>query len=100
VVLVDVPVATWVVVVVGTLGVVVVVVEIVVGRIVVVVGRIVVVVGAIVVVGAVVVVSGGRMLVVTDAVQVTNPPPPLPDPLHWLTVTGSAELTVEGVTVH
>jgi hypothetical protein len=40
------------------------------------------------------------MLLVTETVQVTVAPPPLPEPLHWLTVTGSAEVSVEGSTVH
>jgi hypothetical protein len=41
------------------------------------------------------------MLLVTKAVQVTSPPPPLPEPLHWLTVTGRADASVEpGWTSH
>jgi hypothetical protein len=40
-------------------------------------------------------------LVVMLVVQVTRLPPALPEPLHWLTVTGSDALTVEpGPTVH
>ena len=35
-----------------------------------------------------------------EVVQVTVAPPPLPEPLHWLTVTGSAAAWVDGVTVH
>jgi hypothetical protein len=32
---------------------------------------------------------------------VTVPPPPFPEPLHWSTLTGSAEVSVEpGSTVH
>jgi len=37
---------------------------------------------------------------VSDTVQVTVPPPPLPEPLHWLTVTGIADVWVDGSTVH
>ncbi len=36
----------------------------------------------------------------SDTVHVTVAPPPLPDPLHWSTVTESAEVWVEGPTVH
>ena len=43
--------------------------------------------------------AAARMLLVIDDVQVTRLPPPLPDPLHWLMVTGNAEDTVEGPTV-
>jgi hypothetical protein len=39
------------------------------------------------------------MLLVIDDVQVTRLPPPLPDPLHWLMVTGNADDAVEGPTV-
>jgi len=56
----------------------------------------------VVVVVAPVVVVVGRvmMLLVTDVVHVTVPPPPFPEPLHWSMVTGSAEVWVDGVTVH
>jgi hypothetical protein len=37
---------------------------------------------------------------VTLAVQTTVAPPPLPDPTHWLIVTGSAAVLVDVVTVH
>jgi hypothetical protein len=40
------------------------------------------------------------MRFVTLAVQVTVAPPPLPEPTHWLTVTGSAAVFVDVVTVH
>jgi len=42
----------------------------------------------------------GTMLLISETVQVTVPPPPLPELLHWLMVTGSAAVWVEGVTVH
>jgi len=48
----------------------------------------------------VVLVGGVMMLVVIEVLQVTVPPPPLPELLHWLTVTGSADVWVEGPTVH
>ena len=35
-----------------------------------------------------------------DTVQVTVFPPPLPEPLHWLTVTWRAQVIVDGPTVH
>jgi hypothetical protein len=36
------------------------------------------------------------MLLTTSTVQVTVPPPPLPEPLHWLTdVTRLEDVTVE-----
>jgi hypothetical protein len=39
-------------------------------------------------------------LLVMETVQVTKPPPPLPEPLHWSTVTGRAEVSVDGATSH
>ncbi|CAN5530955.1 hypothetical protein BH20ACT2_BH20ACT2_22360 [soil metagenome] len=44
---------------------------------------------------------GAITLLVSETEQVTRAPPPLPEPLHWFTVTGSAEDVVEpGETVH
>jgi hypothetical protein len=40
------------------------------------------------------------MLLIRETVQVTVAPPPFPDPLHWSTVTGSAEVCVDGSTEH
>jgi len=38
---------------------------------------------------------------VTVAVQITSAPPPLPEPLHWSTFTGSVAVIVDApVTVH
>jgi hypothetical protein len=37
---------------------------------------------------------------VSDEKHVTVLPPPLPEPTHWFTVAGAAELCVEGSTVH
>jgi hypothetical protein len=42
----------------------------------------------------------GRTLLIIETEHVTVLPPPLPDPLHWLTVTGSADVSVEEPVVH
>jgi hypothetical protein len=39
-------------------------------------------------------------LLIIETVQVTVLPPPLPDPLHWFTVTGSADVAVEVPVAH
>lgn len=57
------------------------------------------------VVGAVVPVADGpvdaaRMRLRISAVQMTVAPPPLPEPTHWLIVTGRATVDVDVVTVH
>lgn len=40
------------------------------------------------------------MLLVIAERQVTVAPPPFPEPLHWLTVTGRAVVSVDGSTLH
>jgi hypothetical protein len=55
------------------------------------------------VVGVAVAVGEGAtemMWLVTEDEQMTIAPPPLPDPTHWLMVTGSAAVFVDVVTVH
>jgi hypothetical protein len=47
-----------------------------------------------------VVAGAAVMLLVTEDEHVTVAPPPLPEPLHWSIVTGSAALVVDGDTVH
>ena len=50
--------------------------------------------------GAVLGAGAAEMLLVNLTVHVTTAPPPLPEPLHWWTDTGSAAVRVEVGTVH